>query len=605
MRAAAFVIASFMAACAGPAPAPPPRPNFLWITVEDLSPDLGCYGNSFARTPAVDRLAAEGVRYTRAFATAPVCSPARSALITGLYASSLGTQRLRSLFPLPDHVRGFPAWLREAGYHCTNNVKTDYNSSAEPRLVRESWDESSPRAHWRSRKPGRPFFAVFNDMTTHQSRSSAWTWEEFEKEVGSRLPPAERSDPSRVPVPPYYPDTPLVRRTLARYYDCIAVMDRNTDRILRELEADGLADDTIVFFFSDHGSGIPRHKRLLTDSGLRVPLLVRFPPKYRNLAPAPPGGTVDRLVNFVDFAPTLLSLAGLPAPAHFQGSAFLGPQAGPAPEFVVGARDRVDEAYDVARSVRTDRWLYLRNYFPHLPAGQPSWYSDQAEICREIARLEKEGKLAGPAHDYAAATRPIEELYDTVEDPHQIRNLAADPAQADRLRGMRDRLAGWVRRTRDLGFLPESDAWVRSAGAPLLGAKDLPLDRVFAAAERVGRLGIPDFADPDPAARYWAVVAGRRDGPALRKALSDPSPAVRIEAAFALADDAAVDLLVRELANPDLDVRLHALRSIELLGAPKARAAVEAARTASKDGEGDRHLFIRFSADAYLAAAPR
>ncbi|MBN1441180.1 MAG: sulfatase-like hydrolase/transferase, partial [Planctomycetes bacterium] len=221
------------------------RPNILWITCEDMSPNLGCYGDAYAATPHLDRLAARSVRYTRAFATAPVCSPVRSCLITGVYATTLGTQNLRSTFPVPEFMKGFPSYLRAAGYRTTNNVKTDYNTSREPAIVEASWDESSESAHWRGRREGQPFFAVFNDMTTHQSRSMVWPYEEFEKRVQSRLPAGARHDPAAASVPPYYPDTPVVRRTIARYYDCISVMDLNTAGILEQLEADGLAESTI------------------------------------------------------------------------------------------------------------------------------------------------------------------------------------------------------------------------------------------------------------------------------------------------------------------------------------------------------------------------
>jgi arylsulfatase A-like enzyme len=273
------------------AAAPNHQPNILWVTAEDLCPDLGCYGDNYARTPHLDALAREGLRYTHAFATASVCSPARSCLITGMYATSLGTQRLRSQFPVPPNVRGFPALLREAGYYTCNNVKTDYNMRDEAAFIRDCWNECSPRAHWRGRRPGQPFFAVFNIMTTHQSRLSVWPQAEFESEVGAKLTPEERHDPARVPLPPYYPDTPEARRAWARYHDCITVMDKEVEALLRELAADGLADDTIVFFYGDNGMGMPRGKRCLWDTGLRVPLLIRFPERFRGLAPAAPGPT--------------------------------------------------------------------------------------------------------------------------------------------------------------------------------------------------------------------------------------------------------------------------------------------------------------------------
>jgi N-sulfoglucosamine sulfohydrolase len=628
----------------------PGPPNVLWITVEDMSPNLGAWGDDYARTPNLDRLAAESVRYTHAFATAPVCSPARSTLITGVYATSLGTQRLRSRFPIPAAIRGFPSSLRAAGYYTTNNVKTDYNTADEPRLIEESWDESSETAHWRNRAEGQPFFAVFNDLTTHQSRSMSWSYEEFQKEVQSRLDDDEIHDPAAAPVPPYYPDTPVIRRTIARYYDCITAMDKDVGRILAELEEDGLAGDTIVFFFSDHGAGLPRHKRVLYDSGTNVPLLIRFPERYRHLAPAGPGETVDRLVSFVDFPPTMLSLLGLEIPGYMQGTAFLGPAAGEPRARVFGARDRIDEAYDLARSVRDHEYLYIRNYMPHLSWNQPSWYSDQAEIRREIERLAGEGRLDGPQLAYAGPTRPREELYLVREDPQQLRNLVYSDEHRDALSAMRRDLEGWIRETHDVGFLPEADAWARIGDrTPYDVARDddaYPQARITGAAALVGREDALEeqaelLGDPDPAVRYWAAVGLRasvrssdesRD--ALRAALEDESAVVRIAAAAALARhgrdeaaagdrpeagdspeaggspapevpadvEAALSTLRKELEGDDLAVVLLASRAIELLG-QKARSVTPAMRrTAARfeDTEGDPALFIRFSTDAFL-----
>jgi N-sulfoglucosamine sulfohydrolase len=628
----------------------PGPPNILWITVEDMSPNLGAWGDEYTRTPNLDRLAGQSVRYTHAFATAPVCSPARSTLITGVYATSLGTQRLRSRFPIPDAIRGFPSYLRAAGYYTTNNVKTDYNTADEARLIEESWDESSESAHWRNRAEDQPFFAIFNDLTTHQSRSMSWSYEEFQEEVQSRLSDDEIHDPAAAPVPPYYPDTPVVRRTIARYYDCITAMDKDVGRILAELEEDGLAGETIVFFFSDHGAGLPRHKRVLYDSGTNVPLLVRFPEKYRHLAPAGPGETVDRLVSFVDFPPTMLSLLGLEIPRYMQGKAFLGPATGEPRTRVFGARDRIDEAYDLARSVRDHEYLYIRNYMPHLSWNQPSWYSDQAEIRREIERLAEEGRLDGPQLAYAGPTRPREELYLVREDPQQLRNLVYLDEHRDALSAMRRELERWIRETRDVGFLPEAEAWARIGDrTPYDVARDegaYPQARITGAAALVGREDALEeqtelLGDPDPAVRYWAAVGLRasvrssdesRD--ALKAALSDASAVVRVAAAAALVGhgrdgpeavnspeagdssetggspeaqvpdevEAALSVLRQELEGDDLDVVLLASRAIELLGERAGSVAPAMRRAAARfeDAEGDQALFIRFSTDAFL-----
>jgi hypothetical protein len=404
-------------------------------------------------------------------------------------------------------------------------------------------------------------------------------------------------------------------------------------RILAELEQDGLAGDTLVFFFSDHGAGLPRHKRVLHDSGLNVPLLVRFPEKYRHLAPAAPGETTDRLVSFVDFAPTLLSLLGLEIPPHMQGAPFLGAAAAEPREHVYGARDRIDEADDLARSVRSREYLYIRTYRPHLSYNQPSAFSDTAEIRQEIERLARAGRLSGPQLDYAGPSRPREELYRVQEDPHQVRSLVYSDEHAAVLSAMRRELTAWIRETRDVGFLPEAETWARlDGGTPYALARDeaaYPQPRITGAAALVGREDALDeqtqlLGDPDAAVRYWAAVglrassrSTRHSRRALSAALGDEAPVVRVAAAEALAvhpgsepGTAVADALAvlrRELASEDLDVALLACRAIELLGA-RARPLVSAMREAAArfaDAEGDQALFIRFSSAAFLSRSAR
>ncbi len=600
------------------------RPNVLWITVEDMSPTLGCWGDTYAVTPNIDRLAARSIQYSNVFATAPVCSPVRSCLITGCYATSLGTQRLRSEFPIPDTMRGFPSLLRSRGYYCTNNVKTDYNTANAAKIIAESWDQCSDQAHWRGRRPDQPFFAVFNDMTTHQSRTMVNPYDWFVEHVQSRLDSADVHDPAGAPVPPYYPDTPEVRKTIARFYDCVSVMDMNVGRILSELEEDGLADDTIIFFFSDHGSGMPRHKRLLLDSGMRVPLLVFFPPKYRQLAGRPGVGRDERLVSFVDFPRTVLGLCGAPVPDWMQGRSFLGRPAEAPRQYVFGARDRVDEAFDLARSVRDHQYLYIRNFMPHRSYNQPSFYSDQGTIRQEITRLARTqyDKLTSAQQHYAGPKRPIEELYDCIADPLNLNNLAASGQHTEVKVRLRQRLDRWILEQPDMGFLPESEVWARLNGrVPReLGTdvNDYPLSKLFAAASLVGagEQELPkllrNLNDPEAGVRYWAAMGlgalGSQAAPAetaIAAALSDPSAAVRIEAAGALAGVGqtrrALQVLVRELKNDDLDAVLHAARTIELMGESGrgATAAMQAARRQA-EGPGDRKMFIRFATDGFL-----
>ncbi|NNM30504.1 MAG: sulfatase-like hydrolase/transferase [Akkermansiaceae bacterium] len=595
------------------------RPNILWITAEDMSATLGCYGDDFATTPHIDRLAEESVRYTRAFATAPVCSPSRSCLITGCYAPSLGTMQMRSSFPIPEFMTGFPAILRrEAGYFTTNNVKTDYNTASWERIVKESWNESSAEAHWRMRpEKSKPFFSTFNLMTSHQSRTMVWPHERFVAEVQGRLSPDEIHDPAKVPLPPYYVDTPVVRKTVARYYDCVTAMDKEVGAILKQLDDDGLADDTIVFFYSDHGSGMPRHKRALFDSGMHVPLLVRFPEKFARLAPAKPGEPVGRLVSFVDFAPTVLSLAGAPIPDYMQGVAFLGDEAGPPRSFVFGHRDRVDEAIDMARSVRDKRFLYIKNYMPHLGYNQPTAWPDGGEIRHEFYRLTDRAEMTAAQWQFAGPTRPPEELYDCEADPHNLVNLAGEAASRGTRNLMRRALQKHMRDTRDLGDVPEIEMWKLAKGTTPWESRrgDNP------AAERL--------LDPRAIGGYWAAIAANQqpqlseaEHRQLQEQLGWKSAAVRIAAADALARRGemkkALPVLTAELESADLTTVLYAARAIELLGAA-ARGAVPAMEkalarahkirppdlpaTVVASGEQDLAMFIGFAAQSFLERA--
>lgn len=569
------------------------RPNVLWISCEDTSPWFGFCGEKYARTPNLDALAQRGVYFNNAFVTAPVCAPCRYAIITSTYATSYGTQRLRSQFAVPDAIKGFPTYLRQTGYYCSNNVKTDYNTSAEKRIIAESWDESSNKAHYKNRKPGQPFFAVFNLTETHQGQV-------FES-TPPKLDPAERHDPAAAPVPPYYPGTPTARRTMARVHDCITAMDKHAGKILAELERDGLKDDTVVFFWPDHGQGIPRGKRTLWDTGLKVPLVVYFPKKFRHLAPAAPGGTCDRLITLMDLGPTLLSLLELPVPPHMQGRAFLGKDAAAPREYVFGARDRVDEVLELSRSVRDKRYLYIRNFMPDLSWNQPETFSDQLELRREIAKLAAAGKLNAAQLTYAAPTKPAELLYDTDNDPWQIHNLAADPGHRPVLERLRKALRDWQAESRDAGLIHETEAakLCEQTGRPLVElARDdrrLPLDRVLDVAWRVGLPGeTAEFtrrlADANPTVRYWAAIGLRAAGrdaaaakDALQKALADESSPVSIEAAGILVaqhdDRAALDRLAAVLASSDDNAVVHAARTLQLLG-EKARPALPAMQTA-------------------------
>ena len=433
------------------------RPNILWISAEDLSPDLGCYGDSYARTPNLDRFAAESARFTRAFAVTPVCAPSRSSIITGLYPTTIGTLHMRSKAVPPPYVKCFTEYLRERGYYCTNNVKTDYNFDS----PLTAWDESSNRAHWRNRPDKRqPFFAVFNLTVTHESQIRAEK-EAFERQTRSLIP-EERHDPAKAAIPPYYPDTTIVRRDWANYYDLITAMDKQAAGILRQLDEDGLAENTVVFFWGDHGRGLPRAKRWVYDSGTRVPLMVRWPGKIQA------GSVQNDLVCLMDLGPTVLSIAGTRPPEHMQRRAFLGEHAGKPREYVFAHRDRMDEAYDIIRSIRDTRFRYIRNFQPGKPYAQYIDYMELMPTMKEMRRLNKEeATLYGAGQRPALLTpaqrlffrpeKPKEELYDTDADPHEVDNLAESATHKEVLIRMRGILDRHMKETNDLGLIKESD----------------------------------------------------------------------------------------------------------------------------------------------------
>jgi arylsulfatase A-like enzyme len=416
------------------------------IVCEDISPRLGSYGDPVALTPVLDRLARDGVRFTRVFSSSGVCAPSRAALITGMYASAIGANNMRTSSAdrvgLPNYeavpppaVRPFAEYLRAAGYYATNNAKTDYQFQ----VPLTAWDENGREAHWKNRPEGMPFFSVFNLETTHESQ----VWDRGNDPVV--VPP------ERVLLPPYYPDTPAIRRDVARVYSNVAVMDRQVGELLAELEEAGLADETIVIFYSDNGGPLPRGKRELLDSGLHVPFLMRFPGN------AHAGSAVDDLVAFVDIPATILSLAGVPVPRHMQGRPFWGDQKAAPRDLVFAARDRMDEEIDHVRSARDRRFKYVRNYRPDLPRYQDIDYRKQMAAMQDILRLRDEGRLDPAQALWFQPTKPAEELYDTESDPHEVRDLAGDPVHRPHLERLRAALDGWLLDIGDRPGRPETE----------------------------------------------------------------------------------------------------------------------------------------------------
>ncbi len=572
---------------------PPERPNILWITSEDNGPFLGCYGDPLATTPNLDRLASEGILYENAFATAPVCAPARCTIISGMYPTSLGTQHMRSKEPVPSWVPFFPKLLRQAGYYCTNCLKKDYNM-AEPAGV---WDESGRKAHYKNRPPGKPFFAVFNLTVSHESRIHR---------PAKRL----RHDPAEFRLPPYQPDTPEMRHDWAQYYDKVEKMDRQAGAILAELEREGLAGETIVFYYSDHGGVLPRSKRFCYDSGLHVPMIVRFPERFRSLAPAPPGSRLDRVVSFVDLAPTVLSLAGVPIPDRMQGRAFLGRAAAPPRVYAFSFRGRMDERYDMVRTARDTRFRYIRNFMPHRIYGRHIDYLWKAPSMRSWEREWKAGRC-DPVQSAFWQPKPPEELYDTEADPWEVKNLAGDPRHREVLQRMRGACREWMLKMRDTGLIPEGLLFEWAAGKTpweITHSPRFPMEEVLRAAwistERNPRR-LPEIrallSSGNPVLRYWGAVgflvlgrAARKAAPSLEPLLSDPVPDVRITAAEALCvlgrPERGLPLLEKELSDPNPWAALHAADSLDCLG-DSARPVLPAMEKALRRGKG--HYLLR------------
>jgi len=421
------------------------RPNILWLIAEDSCPDLGCYGNSLVHTPNLDRLAAQGTLYTNAFSTAPVCSASRSAFNTGMYQTRIGAHHHRSHrrdgYQLPEGVRLLSHRFREAGYFTSNascrgpkklvKGKTDFNFRAEDQF---------DGIDWRERAPGQPFFAQVNFFESHRG----FAWQEAREQE-------KRIDPGKVELPPYYPDDPVVREDVATYLDVMGRLDVKVGAVLKRLEEDGLAANTIVFFFGDHGSCLLRGKQWCYDAGIHVPLIARGPSFEA-------GSVCDGLVNLIDVSATALQLAGVPVPEAMDGVPFAGPKAVQRP-CIFAARDRCDETMDRVRCVRTKRFKYIRNYMPERPYTQTSRYIEtNYPTLTVLKERHAQGKLSPAQALFMADRKPDEELYDILADPYEVKNLAGDPEHQAVLDELRQTLDKWIADTGDMGALPEASS---------------------------------------------------------------------------------------------------------------------------------------------------
>ncbi|MEP2023101.1 MAG: sulfatase-like hydrolase/transferase [Reichenbachiella sp.] len=440
------------------------RPNILWIVAEDLSPFISAFGDSTVVTPNLDRLAKEGVCYDKFYSPHPVCAPARASIITGMYANSIGASHMRTgpwyagqaseesikkynqLQPEgleayeavpPAEVKMFTEYLRAAGYYCTNNSKEDYQFIKTP----TAWDECSKQGHWRNRPANAPFFSVFNLMVTHESKI-------WDKSNDSLL----ISDDLEVPIPPYLPDAEVAKSDIRRMYSNIIEMDNQVGDILSQLEEDGLLDKTIVIWYTDHGGPLPRQKRLLYESGLEVPAIIRFPKQQFA------GQRDDRLISFVDLAPTMLSIAGIEPPDYIQGQAFLANYTRQQePKYLYAASDRFDEYTDRIRSVRDQRFKYVRYLMPELPMYADIAYRNQMPIMRELKRLRESDELTPEQALWFRLTKPTEELFDLENDPHELNNLAENVKYEHKLNELRKACGKWITDINDTGIIPETE----------------------------------------------------------------------------------------------------------------------------------------------------
>jgi uncharacterized sulfatase len=421
------------------APGADSRPNIIWLVGEDMGPELGCYGDAQAITPNIDKLARQSARFTRCFTHAPVCAPSRSGLITGQYPTTIGTHHMRSKLIAPPPT--FTSYLRQTGYFVAWPGKTDFNFD----VPTNAFDST---ADWTRRKPREPFFAYLNFPDSHES--SIRMADKF-KRFTEGLTAAERHDPARMQLPPYHPDTAETRRDLANYYDLVTAVDKKVGEVLQFIEKQGLAERTIVFLTGDHGRGLPRSKRWIYDSGIHVPLLVRWPGHLE------PGSVKEQLVSFIDFAPTTLALAGVPVPAQMQGQIFLGSKAAPERTYIFAARDRMDETYDRIRAVRSRDYKYIRNFEPELPYAQRIAYAEEMPTLQAWRRLARSGQLNATQKLFFAATKPREELYDLRTDPHEVNNLVGSAQHEAVLKQLRTALDQWMEETHDLGGIAEAD----------------------------------------------------------------------------------------------------------------------------------------------------
>jgi len=562
------------------------KPNILWVTIEDTSPQfIGCYGNKEARTPVIDQLAREGIRFTNAFSTGTVCSPSRSCIITGVKTYKMGTGNHRSNYPIPGFIKGFPYYLQKEGYYTTNNSKTDYNVANVEKFTKEAWNESSGKAGWWNRKPGQPFFSVFNFMDSHQSRTMTESYSWYLKNVLDKLPEKERIGDNDFEMPPFYNDNPEMRKQFARVYNSLKLTDNEIGALLKRLDDDHLRDSTIIFFYADHGEGEPRGKTNGINLGYRVPFVIWFPEMYKQLSPWRTSGVVtDELVDFEDLAPTLISLAGGKVPDYLTGRILMGKNRSKPADHLILSADRSDNGIDLVRSVTDGKYVYSRNFMPFMPQVRYIRYMEIGEIKQQMRKDLADNKL-NPLQRSLFEDRPAEFLFDIENDIWETKNLANDPVYKSVLEKMQSRLKTEILHARDVLLLPEYEiGLISKTSTPYefrLDDKNYPIAEIYKAASLAGfrsksiaKQQITMLDNPDKIVRYWGILGLRNQSPedlkpfskAIIKAMNDEYLPVAITASVIayqeFDNNSAEENLKKYCANENMDISLMAINNL-------------------------------------------
>ncbi|WP_296704341.1 sulfatase [Algoriphagus sp.] len=552
------------------------QPNILWITIEDTSPQfIGSYGNKDSKTPIMDKFTQEGVQFTNAFSTGTVCSPSRSAIITGVKTYELGTGNHRSNYAIPSEIKGFPYFLKQAGYYVSNNSKTDYNVANPQDFIAEAWNESSGNAGWWKRSNGQPFFAVFNFDESHQSRTMTNPYDWYLENVLYKLPEEERIGESDFEMPPVYRDSPEMRKQMARVYNSLKLTDNRIGELIDRLKGDGLLEETIIFIFADHGEGMPRGKTNGIDYGYRVPFTIWFPEKYAQLSPWGTATITDELISFEDLAPTMISFVGGKVPSYLKGRFLLGEERSSEAGKLFLSSDRSDNGVDMVRTVTDGRFVYSRNFMPFMPEARYIRYMEIGDI-KQIMRKDLEDGVLNPLQKSLFEPRHPEVLYDLKNDPWETTNLIDLPEYAALADEMRVSLDSHLSERRDVLFLPEFELEkISEYSNPYDFREDktqYPFEKIYQVAklsgfqnEKVLRQQLKFLKSENEIERYWAAIGLRSQNiPMLlpftdnfEEALNDSYAPVSITAAAILYELNQSELAIERLNQFVLSTNSH------------------------------------------------